>query len=125
MGSFLYPITLVGPLGEETVEALVDTGATYILMPGPLLERLGVRRQWTRPFSLADGRSIEYGLGETTVRINGEERTSVCIFGDAATEPLLGVYTLEGFMLGVDPVNHTLIPVVGRLMAVASPTVAE
>jgi hypothetical protein len=34
-------------------------------------------------------------------------------------EPLLGAFTLEGFGLGVDPVNRRLIPVPGLLKAVA------
>lgn len=39
-----------------------------------------------------------------------------CIFGDDGTEPLLGATALEEFGLGVDPINHTLIPIVLNLL---------
>lgn len=118
MGSFLYPITLTGPQGEVTLETLVDTGATYTWIPKPILERLGVRPIGKEPFALADGRVVEYDIGALTARIDGKERPTLVIFGDPDTEPLLGVFTLEGFLLGVDPVNKPLIPVTGRLKTI-------
>ncbi len=44
MGTFFYPITLIGPSGRRkgTVEALVDTGATFTSVPADILEELGV-----------------------------------------------------------------------------------
>lgn len=56
-----------------------------------------------------------YDVGYCTAKINGKESLTLCIFGDPDTEPLLGVFTLEGLLLGVDPVNQELIPVVRRL----------
>lgn len=115
MGEFRYPITLVGPSGEATIEALVATGATYTYAPRDVLERIGVRPIACEPFSLADGQVLELDVGTVTARIDGRERPTMCIVGDPGSEPLLGVVTLEMFLLGVDPVNQTLIPVVGRL----------
>jgi hypothetical protein len=37
------------------------------------------------------------------------------VFGDRDSEPLLGVFTLEGFGLATDPVNRRLLPVPGLL----------
>ncbi len=115
MGAFLYPITLIGPAGQETQEALVDTGATHTCLPSPLLERLGVQPIGRERFALADGREVEMGIGALMARIDGRERPTISIFGDPDAEPLLGVFTLEGFLLGVDPVNRVLVPVTGRL----------
>ena len=43
MGTFTRTITLVFDSGlTETVEALVDTGATFSAVPAEVLERLGV-----------------------------------------------------------------------------------
>ena len=39
------------------------------------------------------------------------------VFGEQGSEPILGVVTLEEFRLAVDPVNHQLIYVPGRLGA--------
>ena len=118
VGTFRYPID-IGPLTGgrfETVESLVDTGATYTWVPRGLLERFGIVPQERQPFILADGRRVEYDMAQERVRLDGRERFTVCIFGDEGTEPLLGVYTLEGFGLGVDPVNRRLIPVPGYLL---------
>ncbi|MBM2826600.1 MAG: hypothetical protein HW403_664 [Dehalococcoidia bacterium] len=64
---------------------------------------------------MADGRVVEYDVGVVNARINGKERPTLCIFADPNTEPLIGVFTLEGFLLGIDPVNQELIPIIGRL----------
>ena len=112
MGSFPSQIILLSSDGsrQEAVEALVDTGSTYTLIPAAILARLGVQPQWVGHFQLADGREAEYGLGEIRVRLNGDERTTVAIFGPAEASPLLGAYTLEGFGLMADPVNRRLVP---------------
>jgi len=52
-------------------------------------------------------------LGIVTVRIDGRERPTVCVFGEEGAPPLLGAYALEGFLLGIDPVHETLIPIEG------------
>jgi predicted aspartyl protease len=90
--------------------ALVDTGSTYTVVPAPLLESLGIAPEWSSVFELADGRREEYSLAEVLVRVNGQERTTICIFGKPEGEPLLGAYTLEAFGLAADPVNRRLVP---------------
>lgn len=112
MGSFAYRLILLSADGsrQEAVEALVDTGSTYTLVPSPILARLGARPQWAGRFQLADGREEEYSMGEVRVRLDGEERTTVCIFGTTGSTPLLGAVTLESFGLMADPVNQRLVP---------------
>ena len=118
MGTFRYHIELAAtPEGPfQALDALVDSGATYTLVPKSVLERLGVRAVDTQTFVIADGKQIERDLGEAVVRIDGRIRTSVVIFGDEGVDPLLGAVTLEGFGLGIDPVGQRLIPVPGYLM---------
>jgi clan AA aspartic protease len=112
VGTFHYTVA-VGPKDAsrfERVTALVDTGSTYTVVPSPLLENLGIAPEWSSVFELADGRREEYSLAEVRVRVNGQERTTICIFGKAEGEPLLGAYTLEAFGLAADPVNRRLVP---------------
>lgn len=94
----------------------MDTGATYTMVPGSLMRRLGVTPTLRFPFVLADGTRIEQDVAETKVRMDGEERTSLVIFGDERSQPILGAYTPEAFLLGVDPANQRLIPIPGLLM---------
>ncbi len=112
MGIF-YQTVALGPKdgsGFAEITALVDTGSIYTFVPAPLLERLGVVPEWGSEFELADGSQVEYSLGEVRIRLNGQERTTVCIFGPPGCEPLLGAVALESFGLAADPVNRRLVP---------------
>ena len=112
MGTFHYTVALGLKDGSrfERVDALVDTGSTYTMMPAPILESLGITPEWTSVFELADGRQEEYPVAEVRLGINGLERTTICIFGKTESEPILGAYALEGFGLAADPVNRRLVP---------------
>jgi len=117
MGSFRVQIEIGDPAGSrfDRLEALVDTGATYTWVPRDVLERLGIRPEEERPFLLADGRQVMYSIAWIRVRIDGRTQPTIAVFGDRDSEPLLGVFTLEGFGLAADPVNRRLLPVPGLL----------
>ena len=120
MGTFHCPVR-VGRLdgsASETVEALVDTGATYTWIPRPFLERLGIAPTKRRRLQLADGSIIEREAGQILITIDGESVFTLCIFGDADSMPLLGAVTLEECGLAPDPLRQRLIPVIGLLAAV-------
>ena len=99
------------------VTANVDTGATFTMLPRRLLEDLGVQPSRTEGFQLADGTPVTKEVGEVPVRLDGRELTTPCVFGDEGQPALIGVVTLEQFLLGVDTVNGRLIPIPGLLMA--------
>ncbi len=114
MGTFLHSISLVGPNGEqETVEALVDTGATLTTVPGHVLQRLGVRPVRQVRLRLADGREHSQDLGFVSVQLDGMDGPTPVVFGEPDSPPTIGAVTLESFLLGVDPVEQSLVPVVG------------
>lgn len=112
MGTFRYTIDVGDFQGSrfESTEALVDTGATYTSVPRDFLERLGVSVQEERPFILANGHSVLYGIAWVRVRLEGREEPTIVVFGDPGSQALLGAFTLEGFGLGVDAVNRRLVP---------------
>ena len=118
MGTFRTPIELAAAPDEpfEVIDALVDTGATYTLVPSPILKRLGVEPAVSRRFAIADGNSIERDLGVALIRLNGETLPSLVVFGDDNAGALLGAVTLEQFALGVDPVGQRLAPVTSYLV---------
>ena len=113
MGCFQYPIEIGDPAGRRfrRLDALVDTGASYTLAPASLLARLGVQRTETAIFDLADGSQAVLDIGETRIRINGKQATSIVVFGDEDATPLLGAYALERLRLGVDPLAERLVDV--------------
>ena len=118
MGTFHESFEIAaGPNGPfETVEALVDTGATYTLVPAPILRRLGVEPIDYVTFIIADGSRSEQAIGEAVVRMDDRQRTTIVVFGGDDAEILLGAFTLEAFTLGVDPVNERLTRIPGFLV---------
>ena len=117
MGEFYWPVGVRSLDRErlETVDALVDTGASYSLFPRSMLERLGIAALERHGFELADGSVVEYDVGEARLRVNGRERTTSVMFGNDDDEPLLGANALQEFLLLVDPVAEELAPRTGRL----------
>ena len=118
MGTFHSQIEIAaGPEGPfEALDALVDSGATYTLVPGETLRRLGVEPIERRTFVIADGSRLEREVGEALIRLEGRTLTSLVVFGDADAEPLLGAVTLESFGLGIDTVGRQLVPMPGYLV---------
>jgi clan AA aspartic protease len=122
MGTFRVVIQIGDPAGErwETVEALVDTGATYTMVPASLLERLGVTIHASDTFEMADGRRVEHDIGQSWIRVGGRSVVTLLVFGNAEAAPLLGAYSLEGLRLAPDPIGRRLVPVPGLLMECAA-----
>ena len=96
----------------QNIEMRVDTGASYSQLPGDTLRDLGWVPNLPRlRADLADGTQTTVELGEVRIRYNGEDLTRLFVFGEDDCPKLLGSDTLQGFRLGVDPVNHRLINV--------------
>lgn len=117
VGHFRVTVDVGDRAGERfvPVEALVDTGSTYAWIPRDVLEGLGVAPDEDQRFELADGREVRYPVAWTQIRIGGRARPTVVVFGEPATEPILGVVALEVFGLAADPVNERLVSVPGRV----------
>ena len=113
MGTFTHPITLYSDDRSvaETVDALVDTGATFLTMPVDMLDRLGVEPFQSVTLRLANGEVEQRRIGEVRVQLDGQERTAVCVFGEPSAPPIVGAVTLQSFLLDVDAVEHSLAPV--------------
>ena len=94
----------------------MDTGATYLVVPGPVLKSLGVEVRETRPFEIADGREVQFDVGECRLVLEGRSFPVLAVFGEEGTSALLGSVALETFSLAVDPVHRRLVPVPGLLM---------
>ena len=102
-----------GPTGgarSQRLIALVDPASVYSVMPAAVLTMLGIEPRWTQEFRLAAGGVEDRQMAEIKVRLEGQERTTVCIFGDAGSEPLLGKHTLDAFGLTLDENEEKLVP---------------
>ena len=113
MGTFYVTIQVADRFRERyvNVDAMVDTGSTYTSLPESLLEELGIEREETDVFEMADNRLVEYDLGDIRLRLEGREHYVPVIFAPDNATPLVGAATLEIMRLGIDPVAEKLVPV--------------
>lgn len=110
MGSFVVPVEVANVVNKEfqTVEALVDTGASYSKLPASLLEGMAIEPTGEEAFVLADGEVRTYAVGYALFRYGGKERPSTVIFGGEEVF-LLGAITLQELGLSVDAYNERLV----------------
>lgn len=106
-----------GPTGKQaTVRFLVDSGATYSLLPFDVWQAIELRPKRSFAFTLADGTTIERQVSECHLSLpQGEDHTPV-ILGEPGDEALLGVVTLEILGLVLNPFSRQLQPM--RLLLV-------
>ena len=95
--------------GKE-VELVVDTGATYPVIPRTLADELGIRPMEERTFTLADGSRLSRQMGWAGLSYDGRKMPSLVVLGEMEDIPLLGALALEGLGFEVDPVTKTLRP---------------
>ena len=113
MGTFNVKIEVSNRYDGEFVplEAMVDTGSSYLMIPQGLLRRLGVSPTERRSFQLADHRMVEYDMGILELKLDGRQIPVPVAFAPEGVSPLLGAVALEIFALGVDPVGQKLVSV--------------
>jgi len=94
---------------QTTVKAMVDTGATYLVINRELLHKLGLNTVGERVVSFSNSEGAICKMTDP-IEIHWEDRfiTMPALLVDDAQEILLGVYPLEGMDLMVDPVNLKL-----------------
>jgi clan AA aspartic protease len=124
MGMFMQPIQLANNHDEEDVkrglrrphevrslaiEALPDTGATMLVLPADLVDKLGLFPDGYRKVRYADGRIGELPwVSSIRMTILGRETVTNALVGEAGTTPLVGQIPLEELDLRVDPKTHEL-----------------
>jgi predicted aspartyl protease len=102
MGTFFHPITIIGPNGEETIEALVDTGSLFAVIPAEALERLGIEADEAKYLG---GRRVT----QARARLGGHDGWAMCVFGEPGEPARIGRHTLDSFILDIDEEGH-LVP---------------
>jgi clan AA aspartic protease len=113
MGLFYVQGSLTGPTGQSsTIEFLVDTGATLLVVPQDLAQTLSLQPTRTHEVILAGGQEQVWPIAEVRLRLNGQEVTTPCFIAPGGP-PLLGAVALESLFLAADPVSKKLIPVKG------------
>lgn len=95
---------------EKKVDFMIDSGAVYSLVPGEILDSLGIEPYKTLEFALADGTKISRKVGDAYFEYNNNEGSAPVIYGEQGDTPLLGATTLEALGLVLNPFSRTLHP---------------
>ncbi|WP_376788706.1 aspartyl protease family protein [Thermoflexus sp.] len=111
MGLTYIEGTVTGPTGKQAVvRFLVDSGATYTLLPYEIWQAIELKPKRSATFVLADGTTIQRHISECHIALpQGEGHTPV-ILGEPGDEAVLGVVTLEILGLVLNPFTRTLQP---------------
>ena len=112
LGTFQAEFTLHSADGtrSHTLNGVVDTGASYSVIPAVVLDELNVNREEQALFSLADGSVLELSIGHVLTEMQGETKSIPVVFGNDLRKILIGAITLERFALAADPVHRRLVP---------------
>jgi predicted aspartyl protease len=113
MSLFKLKITAINPKREEIktspLDALVDTGSELTWLPAEVLRGIGVTPRRKRLFVTATKQQIQRDVGYAILSTEGFETNDEVVFAEPGDMTLLGVRTLEGFGVMVDPVAHRLV----------------
>jgi clan AA aspartic protease len=86
------------------IDALVDTGATMLVLPEDVVEKLGLRVLGYRNVRYADGRRTSLPwVGGVKITILDRETIVTALVEGRGTTPLIGQIPLEELDLLVDP----------------------
>lgn len=94
---------------SKEVEFLVDSGATYTLLPEKVCKEFRLKPMREMSFSLADGTTITRKISEIHFEYKGLDGTTPVIIGEEGDEPLLGALTLEILGLVLNPFKRELV----------------
>ena len=107
MGVFTVKAKFYNPRETEkfiTLEALVDTGATFAGLPASILRDLGIEPEKMVDIRLGDGYSI------IDLEVEGKSGLVQVLFKEEGAPAVIGATALEVLGFSVDPVEKRLIP---------------
>lgn len=95
---------------QANVKFLIDSGATYTVLPEMVWKAIGLKPKRQMSFTLADGTAVDRQVSEVYIKFpQGEAHTPV-ILGEENDQALLGVVTLKILGLVFNPFDRTLQP---------------
>ena len=113
MGTFSAPIE-VGPIDWErsaSLEAEIDTGLAYCLIPRDVLSGLDVAEDENWWFDLPGGRMMIYPTGFAAIRLAQKNIITRVVFIPKGDAPKVGHLALSSAGLAANYENHSLTPV--------------
>jgi clan AA aspartic protease len=114
LGKVVEKVRFVNSFDPEKsieVEAVIDTGATMIVLPKNLVERLGLKKVEDVKVKYVDGSVKEKEVyGVVRVELMGRVGNFDVLAEDEGAQPLIGQIVLERLDLIIEPSTKRLIP---------------
>lgn len=110
VGTFSVDFVIRNGSQARNLTGVVDTGASYTVIPAQILDELGVEREETLLFSFADGYRQELPVAWAEMELEGRRKHVYVVFGPDSRKILLGAMALETFALAADAKYRRLIP---------------
>lgn len=109
MGHVYADIEVIGRRGSRKLErVMVDTGATYTVLPRSVLEAVDAYKLPTKvELELGDGRKVEGDVYAVVIALEDRRGPSMVVSFEGA-KPVIGALTLESLGLRVDPTTGRL-----------------
>ncbi len=98
------------PAKQVEGDFLVDTGATYTVVPREVVNKLGIKSQREVELVLVDGKAIKRGVGTVIFEMKGQFVYTPVILGGRYDSYLLGAVTLEEMGLAINPLTRQIYP---------------
>lgn len=98
MDTFTVSVKLTNPQRPEsrmTLDLVVDTGATWTMLPHEVVTHLGLPTAYERGVTLTSGERVSYPVGQVAIQLNGEKLITLFLSGPAGCLAILGAVTLE------------------------------
>ncbi|MFQ6015006.1 MAG: aspartyl protease family protein [Anaerolineae bacterium] len=93
------------------VEAVIDTGATLLVLPRNLVDELGLRKIREAKVRYGNDKvELKWVYGAVTIELKGRVGIFEVLAEVPGAQPLVGQIVLEALDLVVDPRSRTLIP---------------
>jgi hypothetical protein len=106
-------MTVSGPYGQYTVEAVVDAASTFSSVPTPALIEMGIQPVRVVRLRRPDG-SLEFKqLGRALTSVAGVEDLAPVLFGEPGAPAIIGSVTLAILLLEADAVEQKVIQAEG------------
>jgi clan AA aspartic protease len=114
MGKVIQKVRLTSlfdPTKTREVEAVIDTGATTLVLPQNVADELGLRKIGERRVKYANNQiQLKPIYRGVILELKGRDGIFDVLGEVEGSEPLVGQIVLEALDLIVDPVTKTVIP---------------
>ena len=112
VGTFSADFVIRNRNGSQSrvLNGVVDTGASFTVIPEQILDELGIAREETKLFSFADGSRRELDVALAEMELQGQRGAVYVVFGPDSRKTLIGALALETFALAADAKYRRLIP---------------